>query len=241
DEFITLLKEKHLIDYFRVHSELKEAFIEGFRFGYESRTADLVLGPHVEKAAGDIGADMADEFVKVIDEFERGWPRVLKDAVNIFVTLIIEGSYADREAFIKHSMEIYREKYKKTAAINKNPTQMAYTEGGTLLHLNVHAVLTLPTEAQFKAAIYHNSFVAMGDEMGKNYRHNLIKRDAVIERLRRIKPAFKEVIEPRGNKSKSKWWYNYVELRKHFVRGYQGSDGSSVFKSMAIEAEIIGK
>jgi len=51
DAFIGELINVRGLDYFWVHSDLKDAFVKGYRIGYQDRTADLVLGPNITKAA----------------------------------------------------------------------------------------------------------------------------------------------------------------------------------------------
>jgi len=80
--FVNELVNKASLDYFWVHSDLKDAFIKGYRLGYQDRTADLVLGPNVTSAAGLIGEITSQQFVDVITAFEQGWAKTLKRAID---------------------------------------------------------------------------------------------------------------------------------------------------------------
>jgi hypothetical protein len=222
-EFVNRLIDPSDIDFFNVHSDLKEAFKKGFRMGFEDRTADLVLGPHLTAAAGRVGQDTSARFVRVITDFEIGWAATLKYAVDVFIVLISEGSQADRETFIYNFMLVYGDKYNSTQAILKGKnvvTQMS--EGGTMLYLDysrgkVLGALDIPSAMALKTEIYRQTFKVMGDEWGRRFSTNLIKRDELIDLLRRCKTAFNEVP---GN--------NLGIVYDSFIQSY-GTDAANVF------------
>lgn len=226
--FVKALINRNYLDFFWIHSDLKEAFKKGYRMGYEDRTADLVLGPHIEKAAIEMGESISTEFVAVIEMFERNWIVTLRKAIDVFIVLIAEGSQADREGFIKKFTVVYREKYNRTQNLLKSGGFMAqHSEGGTLLHIDmtkVKAVLDIPSPESLKTEIYHQTFKVMGDEMGRRYSHNLIGRNELIEWLRRSKTALQEVP---GN--------NLGIIYCAFVDSY-GTDAANVFKDLIKEA-----
>lgn len=219
------------IDFFSVHAELKDAFKKGFRIGYQDRTADLVLGPHLTEAAGRIGADTSGRFVNTITTFEAGWAQTLRHAVNVFIILISEGSQADREIFIDRFVNIYSAKYNKTQELLRAGgfvTQVS--EGGTTLNIDVTktmAVLNIPRPDTLKTEIYQQTFRVMGDEWGRRYSTNLVKRDELIDLFRRSKTAMEEV-KP-GLKG------NLDIIRVAFVKSY-GTDAQNVFNSLIKEA-----
>lgn len=228
--FVHALIDPNNLDYFKVHSDLKEAFKKGFRLGYEDRIADLVLGPHIRKAAAEIGEYTSRNFVDVITAFEEGWACTLKNAVDIFIVLISEGSLADREDFINAFTVIYRQKYDATQEILRSGSWMTQTsEGGTVLYLDYSkgralGALDIPSPQSLKTEIYHQTFKVMGDEWGRRYKTNLIKRDELIDLLRRTKPALKDVP---GN--------NLGIIYAAFVESF-GPDGKEVFIDLIGEA-----
>lgn len=199
EEFVTNLKDADKIDYFNVHSDLKEAFQKGFRLGFEDRIADLVLGPHLTAAAGQIGYDTSKQFVDVINAFENGWAGNIRHAIDVFIVLISEGSQADRETFIINFTDTYNEKWKTTQEIlNSRGIMTQVSEGGTMLYLDYSkgktlGALDIPQPEALKTEIYHQTFKVMGDEWGRRLSTNLIKRDELIDLLRRSKTALEEV------------------------------------------------
>ncbi len=101
--------------YFTVHTSLKQAFHKGFRKGYQEREADLILGPHIEKAAGKIGERNArffgnDTKTYVADQkdYQNRFKESLRNSVAIFMELIAEGSPADREKFKNSFLRTYK-------------------------------------------------------------------------------------------------------------------------------------
>lgn len=217
--------------FFWAHDELKEAFKKGYRLGYQDRTADLVLGPYLTKAAAKIGNDSARIFVEVVQTFEENWAKRLRFAVDVFVTLISEGSQADREEFIANFEKVYDEKYKKTQAdLKAGGFVMQTSEGGTTLFLdarNTKAVLDIPSTKVLKTEIYRQTFKVMGDEWGKRFNHNLVKREGLIDLLRRSKTALQEVSPGLGG--------NLAIIRESFEASY-GTDAANVFRSLGKEA-----
>ncbi len=232
-QFVDALIAPNYLDFFWVHSDLKDAFKKGYRLGYQDRTADLVLGPNLTTAAEKIGELTGDGFVKVINSFEDGWATTLKQAIDVFITLISEGSQADREKFINKFIEVYKTKYNATRKMLKEGAVMKQvSEGGTLLFIDYSkgkalGALDIPSDVALKTEIYHQAFKVMGDEWGRRYSTNLIKRDELVDLLRRSKTALEEV-KPglRGNLDK---------IRVAFRNSY-GTDADSVFRSLAKEA-----
>lgn len=218
------------LDFFWVHGDLKEAFKKGYRLGYQDRTADLVLGPYLTEAAAKIGGDSAGNFVAVVNTFEKSWAEGLRRGVNVFVTLISEGSQADRERFIRNFEKVYDEKYQRTQADLKAGGFVTQTsEGGTTMFLDARktvAVLNIPSTSVLKTEIYRQTFKVMGDEWGKRFSHNLMRRDELIDILRRSKTALQEV----GTLGSS-----LAIVRESFESSY-GTDAASVFRGLAKEA-----
>lgn len=233
EEFVNALRDPENIDFFDVHSDLKDAFKKGFRMGFEDRIADLILGPHLTAAAGKIGTDTSQRFVTVITNFEQGWADTIKNAVNVFIVLISEGSQADREIFIKNFTDVYTAKWEATQEILKGHNVMTQmSEGGTMLFLDYSkgktlGALYIPKPESLKTEIYHQTFKVMGDEWGRRYSTNLIKRDELIDLLRRCKPSLEEV--PDGTYS------NLGIIKDAFIRSY-GTDADEVFASLIKEA-----
>jgi len=231
DAFVGELVDPNSLDFFWVHSDLKDAFKKGYRLGYQDRTADLVLGPNLTAAAARIGNITAGKFVQVIETFETDWAATLKRAIDVFITLISEGSQADREEFIKKFTNEYTAKYNKTREMLQAGgfmTQMS--EGGTMLHIDARktlAVLDIPKPETLKAEIYHQTFRVMGDEWGKRLSHNLIKRDELIDLLRRSKTALQEVPVNLGS--------NLGIIQNAFENSY-GTDAESVFRGLIKDA-----
>jgi hypothetical protein len=107
---------------------------------------------------------------------------------------------------------------------------MQTSEGGTTLFLdarNVKAVLDIPSTKVLKAEIYRQTFKVMGDEWGKRFSHNLVKRDQLIDLLRRSKTALQEVNPGLGG--------NLAIVRESFEASY-GTDAVNVFRSLGKEA-----
>jgi len=219
------------LDFFWIHGDLKEAFKKGYRLGYQERTADLVLGPYLTEAAAKIGGDSAGNFVTVVNAFEKSWAEGLGRAINVFVTLISEGSQADRERFIGNFEKVYDTKYQKTQADLRAGGFVTQTsEGGTTLFLDARktvAVLNIPSTAVLKTEVYRQTFKVMGDEWGKRFSHNLVRRDELIDILRRSKTALQEVNPGLAG--------NLAIVRESFENSY-GTDAASVFRGLAKEA-----
>ena len=222
------------LDYFSIHSELKRAFHEGFRLGYEARTADLVLGPHIQLAGGLIGNKIAKQFRKTIDKFEHDWVDTLRNAIDIFITLISEGSQADREEFINNFIGVYRAKYEETQRRKRKMMGMT-SEGGTTIYINMKEVgsaLDIPSDSDLKNEVYKQTFVVMGHELGRRLRHNLIKRDELIDLLRRSRPVFSEA-------PKLSFKECLKIMLKGFEDGYKSSDAVDVFLEVAKVARLV--
>lgn len=219
------------LDFFWIHADLKEAFKKGYRMGYQDRTADLVLGPYLTEAAAMIGGNSASNFVDVVNRFETDWAKGLSRGVNVFVTLISEGSQADRDRFIREFELNYDRKYQKTQADLKAGGFVTQTsEGGTTLYLDARktvAVLNIPSTTTLKTEIYRQTFKVMGDEWGKRFSHNLMRRDELIDILRRSKTALLEVSPGLAG--------NLAIVREAFV-GIYGTDAENVFRGLAREA-----
>jgi hypothetical protein len=226
------------IYFFNVHSDLKEAFRRGFRMGYTDRVADLVLGPHLTAAAAAIGKDTSEKFVYVIKQFEDGWAATLRNAVDVFIVLISEGSQADREAFIESFRNIYSEKYYATQEILKGRKKMSLVSGGgTLLFIDYSkgkalGALDIPTPDALKTEIYTQTFKVMGDEWGKRFSNNLIKREELVDILRRSKTALREVPVPAKDSNIAA---NLAIIEKAFVKSYK-TDAESVFNGLLKDA-----
>ena len=229
--FVEQLISKENLDFFWVHADLKDAFKKGYRLGFEKREADLVLGPHLTAAASCIGLNTSQKFVDVITAFEQGWASTLRHAVDVFIVLISEGSQADRENFINNFTQVYTRKYEDTLALLRAGGFIAQvSEGGTVLHIDVRktkAVLDIPTPATLKTEIYHQTFRVMGDEWGRRFSTNLIKRDELVDLLRRSKTALQEV--PKSLES------NLGIVHDAFVSSY-GTDAENVFMSLIKDA-----
>ncbi|MDH5201977.1 MAG: hypothetical protein OEW69_01775 [Nitrospirota bacterium] len=231
EPFINALIEPNNLDFFWVHADLKNAFIKGYRFGYQDRTADLVLGPNITEAAARIGQGTARRFVEVINAFERGWAETLNRAIHVFITLISEGSQADREDFIRKFISEYTVKYNETQEKLKAGGFIAQvSEGGTMLYIDATktlAILDIPKPETLKTEIYHQTFKVMGDEWGRRFSHNLIKRDELIDLLRRSKTALQEVQPGLAG--------NMGIIKDAFLKSY-GTDAEYVFNGLIKDA-----
>lgn len=238
EPFIKALIDSNDLDFFWVHADLKNAFVKGYRFGYQDRTADLVLGPNITEAAARIGGSTARRFIEVINVFEREWAETLNRAIHVFITLISEGSQADREKFIKKFTDEYAVKYYETQEKLRAGGFIALTsEGGTMLHIDATktlALLDIPKPETLKAEIYHQTFKVMGDELGKRFSHNLIKRDELVDLLRRSKTALQEVPESQPSMS-LRLENNMGIIYAAFLNSY-GTDADYVFKGLLKDA-----
>lgn len=233
DKFVKALIMKESIDYFKVHAELKDAFKKGFREGFEDRIADLVLGPHITRAAGHFGQYTAENFVKVTEDFEKGWGDTLQEAVDVFIVLIAEGSQADRTTFSNQFVDTYDKKYKETKKIiesDKNYIRQI-SEGGTVLLVNKLGALDITNTSDLRAEIYSQAFTAMGDEWGKRFSTNLIKRDDLVDVIRRSKQALSEV-EVDGKISDVK---NFAFIQNAFIKSY-GDGAEDIINSLSKDA-----
>jgi len=97
------------------------------------------------------------------------------------------------------------------------------SSGGTMLHIDVKktkAVLDIPTPMTLKTEIYHQTFRVMGDEWGRRFSTNLIKRDELVDLLRQSKTALQKV--PASLES------NMGIIHDAFVSSY-GTDAENVF------------
>ncbi len=230
-EFVYAMYSKAHLDYFNVHSELKDSFKKGFRLGYEDRIADLVLGPHLTVTAACIGTKTSRNFVEVINVFEKGWVHTLQEAIDAFIVLISEGSQSDRDVFVKEFIRIYSAKFKETEARKAEGMLSQLSAGGTVLYINMSkdagsAALDIPLPDGLKAELYRQTFKVMGDELGRRYATNLIKRDELVDLLRRVKPVLNEVGSREANLS---------IIRDAFIEQYK-ADGQSLFQSMLANA-----
>jgi len=232
-EFIGELINSNTLNFFWVHSDLKDAFKKGYRFGYQDRTADLVLGPNLSEAAAQIGKNQARRFVGVINELEKGWADTLSRAIDVFITLISEGSQADRENFIKKFIGEYATKYNETQEkLRAGGFVTQISEGGTTLFIDARktlAVLNIPSPDVLKTEVYQQTFRVMGDEWGRRLSHNLIKRDELVDLLRRSKTALQEVT---GGLA-----HNLAIVQDAFISSY-GTDAEDVFKQLLKEAGL---
>jgi len=110
----------------------------------------------------------------------------------VFITLISEGSQADREKFIKEFIDVYNEKYASTQKMLKKGGFITQTsEGGTLLHIDYSkgktlGALDIPEPKILQKEIYHQAFKVMGDELGRRFSTNLIKRPDLVDLLRSV-------------------------------------------------------
>jgi hypothetical protein len=173
----------------------------------------------------------SQNFVNVIEEFESGWVSTLRKAIDTFIVLISEGSQADREEFIKQFLSIYDAKYKKTQEAKRGGAMQQVSAGGTLLLIDMskdsaNAVLDIPPSEGLRNELYSQTFKVMGDEWGRRYATNLIRRDELIDLMRRIRPVMKES----GNERK------YLSIiQDAFVDQYK-SDGTNVFRIILVDA-----
>jgi len=191
------LAERNGLDFFWIHSELKDAFRRGYRIGYQDRTADLVLGPNVSAAAVYIGEKAGNRFVNTIETFEKDWADSIMYSIDVFITLIAEGSQNDREQFVAKFTNIYAEKYKKNQEAIRGTSVNHLSQGGTLLKLDYSqgkllSALDIPLVDSLKNQFYSQSFIVMGDELGRRFSNNLIKRDELVDLLRRSRTALME-------------------------------------------------
>ncbi|MCX8519871.1 MAG: hypothetical protein ORN21_07040 [Methylophilaceae bacterium] len=237
--FVYSLVAKDGLDYFSVHSDLKEAFKKGYRTGYQDRTADLVLGPHLSAAGSCLGYITASGFVKTIEDFEYGWADWIRKAVDVFITLINEGSQNDREQFVNKFTSIYEEKYNKNSQLTKGANKLiTRADGGTLLYLDYSkgktlGVLDVPAATALKTELYDKAFTVMGDELGRRLASNLIKRDELIDLLRRSKTAMQET--PVNQSVNTRLSRNMTIFYNSFVLSY-GTDAGNVLSAIIREA-----
>jgi len=99
-----------------------------------------------------------------------------------------------------------------------------YSKGKTL------GALDIPSSDIIKAEIYHQTFKVMGDEWGRRFSTNLIKRDELIDLLRRSKTAFEEVRPGlRGNLG---------IVQTAFIKSY-GTDADNVFRGLIKDAGYV--
>ena len=230
-----LILNQNGLNFFGVHTDLKEAFKKGFREGYQDRTADLVLGPYLQKAAGIIGDITAIGFVSVINTFETGWQVMLRKAVDVFIELIADGSQAEREQFVKDFIMQYKKKFIYNRGIINSGAQSMMSEGGTRVFLDpkrTQSTLDIPSEQSLKEAIYQQTFIVMGDEMGRRYSHNLISHEELVDWLRRSKLALNMDSNTINNRTILN---NLNSVGKKFADSY-GIDGKNVFKELSKEA-----
>jgi hypothetical protein len=239
-DFVIQLAERKGLDYFWIHSELKDAFRKGYRIGYQDRTADLVLGPNVSAAAEYIGDRVGNRFVKAIEDFESAWAGAVMESIDVFITLISEGSQVDREQFISKFTEIYFKKYQKTQKLLREGESLSkISDGGTLLQLDysqgkLMGALNIPPVESLKAQLYDQTFIVMGDELGRRFSNNLIKRPDLIDLLRRSKTALQESPIKLAS-TERRLERNLKIIYRSFVPQY-GTDGDNVFRGLIKEA-----
>ncbi|MBU1054255.1 MAG: hypothetical protein KKC46_10545 [Proteobacteria bacterium] len=226
--------------YFTVHLSLKKAFQDGFRKGFQDREADLVLGPHIEVAAGKIGKRNSEFFAEDVTKYvqdqmnyQSRFKKALDNSVAIFKELIAEGSPADREKFKTSFISYYQnevDNYLKSTnfyTANKsqyinldfNKGQIGEYEGK--LYTSIFGVLTAE---EMWSLLYKKSLHMVGLEMGQTLSHNLITRSELLEWLRRTRTALRN--------SSIKQEISIIE--SGFVEEY-GRNGKSVFDSMLRE------
>jgi len=234
--FIADLCDRRSLGYFNVHSELKEAFKRGFRVGYEDRTADLILGPHITAAAGKVGEDTSTKIVDSIKTFDDQWEQILKDGIEVFIVLITEGSQSDRQTFIEHFRSEYVKKYDDMAQRHNKGSRykgIQVTQGGTSYTLDADLnAIQMPEPGLIEKRFYSQAFIVMGDEWGRRYATNLVKREELIDMLRRCKPAME--LEGEGPETNLKYIYN------SFANSYK-ADAEDTFRSIMKEAGIKDK
>ena len=90
------------------------------------------------------------------------------------------------------------------------------------------AVMDIPSPDGLKGELYRQTFKVMGDEWGRRYATNLVRRDELIDLLRRVKPVLSEI----GSSSE-----NLGIIRDAFEKQYS-ADGSATFRSMVNDAGI---
>lgn len=232
-DFAYFLYNRNNPNYFEKNPELKDSFKKGFRLGYADRIADLVFGPHLNVTASCIGMSTSQDFVNVINEFESGWVSTLKNAINTFIVLISEGSQSDRENFIRQFVNIYGDKFNKTTALKAGGLMSQLSTGGTVLYIDMskeaaNAALDIPEPPALKKEIYKQTFKVMGDELGRRFSTNLIKRDELVDLMRRVKPVLSEV-------GADEYQTNLVIFENAFVEQYK-ADGNAVFRSIVLDA-----
>lgn len=234
NKLIVSTEEPGGINYFFVHTERKQAFHHGFLQGYKGRSGDLVLGPNIAKAGGKLGTYIAEEFVRHIKEFEENWRKVLKKSVDVFITLVAEGSHADRQEFVNNFTEIYKNRYLETESKNTQYDPII-TQGGTFIKVQMSeaAALGIPSDVAIKTEFFKQTFYVIGDEMGRRFRHNLIKRSDLIDFLRRLSPVFHEASSKRMSPK-----MGLERVLVGFQDGYRNVDASVVFDEMAKEASL---
>ena len=104
------------------------------------------------------------------------------------------------------------------------------SEGGTMLHIDASktlAVLDIPKPDTLKTEIYRQTFKVMGDEWGRRYSTNLIKRGDLVELFRKSKTALQEVSPGLSG--------NLNIVKEAFIKSY-GTDAQNVFSGLVKEA-----
>lgn len=234
NKLIVSTEEPGGINYFFAHTNMKKAFHQGFLQGYKGRSGDLVLGPNIAKGGGILGTYIAESFVRHIIEFEENWRIVLKKSVDVFITLVAEGSHADRQEFVNNFTQIYKNKYLDTAVKN-NQYEPIITQGGTFIKVQMSqaAALGIPSDVAIKTEFFRQTFYVIGDEMGRRFRHNLIQRSELVDFLRRLSPVFHEASSKRMSPK-----MGLERVLVGFQEGYRNLDASVVFDEMAKEASL---
>ena len=116
--------------------------------------------------------------------------------------------------------------------LREGGTVTQVSEGGTLLYIDYSrgktlGALDIPNPTILKTEIYHQAFRVMGDELGRRFTTNLIKRNDLIELLRRSKTALEEVTPGLdGN----------LRLIAESFRVSYGTDAENVFQGVAAAA-----
>lgn len=226
--------------YFRIHSSLKEAFKEGFREGFVDRKADLVLGPYYQLAAGLIGEANARLFEANVRRFyasqnqlrretDRNVEQVLTSSVELFKELIAEGSPADREAFRSRFLDHYggnTEAFLRSRpeyAVDKSRwIRLKFAPDGSVASpaaFEYEATASTSMAEQLWELIYRRSLSEVGQEMGERLVNNLIRREELLEWLRRTRTALDDLTKD-------------IEIIRSGFRETYGRDADTVFNSL---------
>jgi hypothetical protein len=103
-----------------------------------------------------------------------------------------------------------------------------YSKGKSL------GALDIPAPESLKAEIYQQTFKVMGDEWGRRFSTNLIKRDELVDLLRRSKTALQEA--PEVEESIEKRLKRNLGIIYAAFRTSYGTDADNVFKGVVKDA-----